>query len=321
MLGTSARLLRLMNVLQTRRFWTGAELSGELDVTPRTLRRDVDRLRTLGYAVEAQSGPGGGYQLGPGAVIPPLELADDEAVAVAVALESAADSFTGLGDAARRVLAKLDQVLPARLRRRVSALGAATVSVHGETAQLDAGVLMTLAAACRDGERLEFSYTDRKQQATRRTVEPLRLAHVGGRRWYLVAYDMQRRDWRTFRVDRIRAVHAVGPRFAPREAPKDLVRYVSDSISHAPYPHRARVKLSGRVEVLSKRIPPWCGVLEPFDERNSVLSTGAGSVEGLVCLMVLLGTGFEILEPRSLLREVKKISQRLARASRKEKRT
>lgn len=321
-LSTSARLLRLMTVLQTQRFWSGPDLSDRLEVTPRTLRRDVDRLRSLGYAVDATSGPGGGYQLGRGTAIPPLELSDDEAVAVAVALESAADTFVGIGDVARRVRAKLDQVLPARLRRRVNALSAATVSVLAGAAKLDAEVLTALATACRDQERLEFSYIDRSKQATRRTVEPLSLAHVGNRRWYLIAYDVDKHGWRTFRVDRIATVHSVGPRFVPHEPPRDLEKYVADSISHAPYPYRARLRLRGRVEDLVRQIPPWCGVLEPLDHRSSILSTGAGSVEGLVCLMVLLGTDFEILEPRSLVPHVRKVSKRLARASQltKEKR-
>jgi predicted DNA-binding transcriptional regulator YafY len=314
-LGTSARLLRLMTVLQKRRFWSGAELSSELDVTARTLRRDVDRLRSLGYTVEATSGPGGGYQLGRGTVLPPLELADDEAVAVAVALESAADTFAGLSDVAGRVRAKLDQLLPARLRRRVSALSAVTMSLLGDAATLNADVLTTIATACRDEERLELSYTDREKQVTRRTVEPLRLAHVGNRRWYFIAYDVGKHAWRTFRVDRISAIHSVGPRFVPREAPKDVTQYVSDSISHAPCPYRARLKLEGRAESLARRVPPWCGVLEPLDARSSVLSMGSGSIEGLVCLMVLVGIDFEILEPRSLAAEVRKVSQRLARAS------
>lgn len=319
MLDTSARLLRLMAVLQTRRFWSGAELSDELDITPRTLRRDVDRLRSLGYAVEATSGPGGGYQLGRGTVLPPLELADAEAAAVAVALESAADTFEGLSEVAQRVLAKLDQVLPARLRRRVSALSTVTLSLPGDAATLSADVLTVIAAACRDQNQLELSYTDREKHVTRRTVEPLRLAHVGNRRWYLVAYDLDKHAWRTFRVDRVGAIHSVGPRFVPREPPKDLAKYVSDSISHAPYRYRVRLKLDGRADALARRVPPWCGVLEPLDDRSSILSMGASSLEGLVCLMLLIGTDFEILEPRSLAAEVHKISERLARASRPKK--
>ena len=316
MLETSARLLRLLSVLQRQRFWSGNELASDLEVTPRTLRRDIDRLRSLGYAVEATSGPGGGYQLGKGSTIPPLQLGDDEAVAVAVALQSAADTFLGVSETAARVLAKLDRVLPARLRRRVSALGMVTVSILGSGARLDPDILTVLASACRDHERLELAYLDRTQRATRRKVEPLRLAHVGNRRWYLIAYDLDKDAWRTFRVDRIEAIHAVGPRFTPREAPEDLTQYVSDAIAHSPYRYRARLKLHGSADALAKRVPPWCGVLEPLDDESSFLSTGANSIESLVCLMVLAGVDFELLEPKTLAPQVRAISERLARAIR-----
>jgi predicted DNA-binding transcriptional regulator YafY len=318
MLETSARLLRLLTVLQTRRFWTGSDLSEHLEVTDRTLRRDVDRLRSLGYAVDATSGPGGGYQIGKGSAVPPIQLTDEEAVAVAVALRSAADTFVGLSDVAMKVLAKLDQVLPARLRRRISALQSATVSIWGGGAVVDAELLTMLATACRDSERIEFSYTDRAEKPTKRTAEPLRLAHVGSRRWYLVAWDVEREDFRTFRVDRIQKILSVGPRFTPRDLPKDLATFVSDAISHAPYSHRARLKLRGSVSTLEKTIPPWCGVLEPLDDRHAVLSTGAGSIEALVCHMILTGMDFEILEPRSLAPQVRKISQRLQRATKQQ---
>lgn len=316
MLDTSARLLRLLSALQTHRYWNGPELAEHLEVTDRTLRRDIDRLRSLGYVVEATSGPGGGYQLGKGAAVPPLLLNDDEAVAVAVSLRSAADAFVGIGETVMGVLVKLDQMLPARLRRRVGALQSVTVSVLDGQPLLDPHVLTTLAAACRDNEQLEFAYRDHEGKASARRVEPLGLAHTGSRRWYLVAWDLDREDWRTFRVDRIDARVTVGPRFAPRKPPADLAEYVSRSISDAPYRYRARVKLRGSAEALSQQVAPWCGVLEPLDDESCVLSTGAGSIEALVAQMLLTGVDFELLEPLELAPELSKIAERLARATR-----
>ncbi|TYR53667.1 helix-turn-helix transcriptional regulator, partial [Streptomyces parvus] len=205
MLETSARLLRLLSLLQTHRDWSGADLADRLGVTPRTVRRDVDKLRELGYPVNAARGTGGGYQLGAGAELPPLLLDDEEAVAVAVGLRTAAGhGIEGIGESSVRALAKLEQVLPNRLRRRVGALGAFTVPMlHGQDASVvDPGLLTELAAACRDAERLRFAYRTHGGDSSRRTVEPHRLVCTE-RRWYLVAWDLEREDWRTFRADRI----------------------------------------------------------------------------------------------------------------------
>jgi predicted DNA-binding transcriptional regulator YafY len=315
MLATSARLLRLLGSLQGRRTWAGPALAEHLEVTPRTLRRDVDRLRTLGYAVEASSGRGGGYQLGQGTAMPPLLLDDEEAVAVAVALRSAADTFAGNGETAIGALAKLEQLLPARLRRRAGALHTMTVSV-GRGATLDPGVLTALASACREHERLSFRYRDHAGKAGTRTVEPLRLAHTGNRRWYLVAWDLDRGDWRTFRVDRIAARPTVGARFVPRRPPEDLERYVAHSISAAPYRYQARVRLHGSAAALGGQVPPWCGVLEPLDGAHCVLRTGAETLEQLVCQIILAGADFEVLEPTELLPEIRRIAKRLAAGAR-----
>lgn len=312
MLDTSARLLRLLSVLQARRSWAGAELAERLEVTTRTLRRDVDRLRSLGYVIEATSGPGGGYQLGKGSHLPPLLLDDDEAVAVTVALRSAMDGSVRLEETALGVLAKLDQLLPARLRQRVGALQAMTVSVGGGGVPgLDPELLTTLAAACRDRERVRIEYRGRGAEASTRRIEPLRLAHTGSRRWYLLAWDLEREDWRTFRVDRIEGIEALGIRFALREPPGDVARYVADSISHAPYRHRAIVRLRGSLSELAARVPPWCGVLEPESDESCLLRTGAESIEGLLCQLVLTGVGFEIVEPRSLLPKLRRVMERL----------
>ncbi|WP_373044199.1 helix-turn-helix transcriptional regulator [Vulgatibacter sp.] len=316
MLETSARLLRLLATLQTRRFWTGNDLAGHLEVTPRTLRRDVDRLRSLGYAVEATSGHGGGYHLGTGTAMPPLLLDDEESVAVAVALRSATDTVAGLGETAIRVLVKVEQLLPARLRRRVGALQAMTVSVnrYPQTA-VDPDRLATLAAACRDSTALHFPYRRREGSTAVRAVEPLRLAHAGGGRWYLVAWDVEREDWRTFRVDRIEGAIGLGARFVPRQPPGDLEAYVAESLAHAPFAHQARVKLRGSLEELSQRIPVWCGVLERLDDESCVLRAGAESLDGLVCQLVLCGSDFELLDPPELAPQLRAAADRLLRAA------
>jgi predicted DNA-binding transcriptional regulator YafY len=316
-LATSTRLLRLLSVLQARRSWSGAELAERLEVGTRTLRRDVDRLRSLGYVIEATSGPGGGYQLGKGSHLPPLLLDDDEAVAVTVALRSAADGIAGLGETALGVLTKLDQLLPARLRERVGALQAMTVSVGGATAPgLDPEVLGTLAAACRDRDQLRLEYRDRGAKASTRRVEPLRLAHTGNRRWYLLAWDLGRAAWRTFRVDRIVEAKALAIRFVPRDPPDDVAKYVAESISHAAYRLRVIVRLRGSLAELAGRVPPWCGVLEPEGDESCLLRTGAESIEGLVCQLVVAGAAFELVEPCALAPELRRAVERLARSLR-----
>ena len=223
MVGTSARLLRLLSLLQARRSWTGAELTSRLDVTPRTLRRDVDRLRSLGYPVASTAGVGGGYRFGAGTDLPPLLLDDQEALAVALGLRAAAaGAIAGLEDATLGALAKLDQVMPARLRRRVSALHGAIVPLPHRGPAVDVATLALLAGACRDAERLRFEYRGRDAEATRRRVEPAGLVSAGFR-WYLVAWDLDRADWRTFRVDRIAGKPARGETFTPRPPPAGRV--------------------------------------------------------------------------------------------------
>lgn len=313
MIDTSARLLRLLSVLQARRFWSGAELAERLEVTPRTLRRDIDRLRSLGYVVDATSGPGGGYALGTGASLPPLLLDDDEAVAVTVALRSAADSFAKLGETAVRVLSKLEPLLPARLRKRVGALQAVTVSVQTSGPALDAALLTTLAAACRDGEQLELAYRARDGRQSTRTVDPFHLAHTGTRRWYLVAWDHGRGDWRTFRVDRVERVRPLHKPVTRRDPPPDVAGYVADSIAHAPYRLRATVRLRGSAAQLAERIPRWIGALEPLDAKHCLLRTGADSVEGLACQLILTGTDFDLVEPRSLAPRLRRVARRIER--------
>ncbi|HUJ76677.1 MAG TPA: YafY family protein [bacterium] len=315
MLDTSTRLLSLLAVLQTRRFWPGLELAGRLEVTPRTLRRDVDRLRSLGYRVAATSGPGGGYRLGEGSTLPPLLLNDDEAAAIAVALRSAVDQFAGVGEPALGALVKLEQLLPARLRRRVGALQAVTLSVGVEAPAVDPEILISVAAACRDHRRLAFRYRDRGGRETDRTVEPLRLAHTGTRRWYLVAWDLGRGDWRTLRVDRIASPPAAGAAFIPRPPPPDLARYVEQAITIAAYPFRARFKLAGSAAELAEQVPSWSGTLEPLDARTCLLTCGAGSAESLALLVLQCGVDFELLEPEELRPVLRQVAARLSRGA------
>ncbi|MGW1772430.1 helix-turn-helix transcriptional regulator [Streptomyces sp. NPDC002104] len=317
MLDTSARLLRLLSLLQAHREWTGADLAGRLGVTPRTVRRDVDRLRELGYPVNASPGTGGGYQLGAGAELPPLLLDDDEAVAVAVGLRTAAgNGVEGIGEASVRALAKLEQVLPSRLRSRVSALNRFTVPMlRGAGASaVDPSVLTELAGVCRDTERLRFGYRDHGGTVTRRTVEPHRLV-CSERRWYLVAWDLDREDWRTFRVDRIEPRPPHGPRFTPRPPPaEDLAAYVSQGISQRVYAARAVILLRVPQEEAARIVGPADGTLEPLDERSCILRTGAVSLDVLVIHIMLIGCEFEVVEPAELTDRIRAARDRLGRS-------
>ncbi|MGX2998046.1 helix-turn-helix transcriptional regulator [Streptomyces sp. JNUCC 64] len=317
MLETSARLLRLLSLLQAQREWPGAELARRLGVTPRTIRRDVERLRELGYPVNATPGTGGGYQLGAGAELPPLLLDDDEAVAVAVGLRTAAgQGVEGIGDSSVRALAKLEQVLPHRLRRRVGALTGFTVPMlrGGPAATVDPAVLTELAAACRDAERLRFGYRDHTGALSRRTVEPYRLVCTE-RRWYLVAWDLDREDWRTFRADRVEPRPPHGPRFTPRPPPaEDLAVYVASGVSTRAYAARAVLRLFVPLAVAAEGITPEDGVLEPDGPDRCLLRTGAASLDVLVIHAVLLGFDFEVVEPVELADAVATVRDRLSRA-------
>ncbi|MEV8448671.1 helix-turn-helix transcriptional regulator [Streptomyces parvus] len=317
MLETSARLLRLLSLLQTHRDWSGADLADRLGVTPRTVRRDVDKLRELGYPVNAARGTGGGYQLGAGAELPPLLLDDEEAVAVAVGLRTAAGhGIEGIGESSVRALAKLEQVLPNRLRRRVGALGAFTVPMlHGQDASVvDPGLLTELAAACRDAERLRFVYRTHGGESSRRTAEPHRLVCTE-RRWYLVAWDLEREDWRTFRADRITPTPPHGPRFVPRPPPaEDLAAYVSQGVAVSAYAARAVILLRAPLAEAAQRISPSAGVLEAVDADTCRLTTGAPDLTVLVIHVLMMGIDFEVIEPPELTDLMRDARERLTRA-------
>src|SRR5580704_9362809 len=261
MANTSSRTLRLLSLLQTRRFWPGDDLAERLEVSTRTLRRDIDRLRELGYPVEAQRGIDGGYQLAPGAVLPPLVLDDEEAVAIGVGLQAAIQGGTviGIEESSVRALTKIVRVVPSRLRRRIDALAAMTVPAQwGDSApSVDAGVLTSIAQACRDAERLEFSYTTRDDERAVRHVEPHRLVLLG-RRWYLVAWDLTRFDWRTFRLDRLTEPRVTGAHAIPRQIPaENAAEFVRSSIENVPSRYQVDVLIDAPTDVVRGRIGPW----------------------------------------------------------------
>ncbi len=310
---TSARLLKLLSLLQNRRDWSGAELAERLGVTPRTVRRDVDRLRGLGYPVHAVPGVAG-YRLGAGAALPPLLLDDEEAVAVAVGLRTAAGgSVAGIEETSVRTLAKLEQVLPSRLRHRINALQSVTVPLTAGGATVDPETLTAIAAACRDSHRLRFDYRQLDGTESRRDVEPYRLVHTG-RRWYLVAWDTGRSDWRTFRVDRLVPRTPTGPRFQPRDLPADAATYVSQSISSSPYRYQARILMHAPLDAVAEVVSPTAGRLEPVDEHSCVLHSGGNSLDEMAIYIGLKGIDFEVLDPPELVEHIRTLARRLTRA-------
>jgi predicted DNA-binding transcriptional regulator YafY len=311
---TSARLLRLLSLLQARRDWSGAELADRLDVSTRTVRRDIERLRDLGYPVRASRGVAG-YQLGAGSALPPLLLDDDEAVAVGVGLRTAArGTVAGLDEAAMRALVKLEQVLPSSLRHRVRALQTAVVAVPAGGPTIAADDLITIAAACRDTQRLRFDYRRRDGVEGIRTVEPHRLVHAGSR-WYLLAWDTDRDDWRIFRVDRMRPRTPTGPRFVPRDLPEpDAAGYVADRLSSAAWGPRARIVVHEPAASLRARLWPGWGEVEPRDEASCLLTVQGQSVESLAIHILLLDADVEVDEPPELVAQLRRLATRLERA-------
>ncbi|MGV9678503.1 helix-turn-helix transcriptional regulator [Nocardia sp. NPDC003482] len=313
MLETSARLLRLLSLLQTPRDWTGAELARHLDVDVRTVRRDIEKLRTLGYPVHAVAGAAG-YRLGAGATLPPLLLDDDEAIAVAMGLRTAAGgTIAGIEESSLRALAKLEQVLPSRLRHRMTALQAATVAVPAGGPRIDPDTLTAIAAAVREQHRLRFDYRTHTGETSRRTTEPHRLVHTG-RRWYLIGWDTDREDWRTYRVDRLTPRTPTGPRFTPRDAP-DAADFVAHAVTTAPYRYQARILLHTSATLAAERIAPTVGVLEARDAKTCVLHTGAHSLDALAAYLAGFGFEFRVLDPPELSTRLRELAALMNRAA------
>ncbi|WP_217236209.1 YafY family protein [Streptomyces sp. AC555_RSS877] len=314
---TPARLLQLLSLLQTPREWPGGELSDRLGVSRRTVRRDIDRLRELGYPVQATMGADGGYRLVAGKAMPPLLLDDEEAVAIAVGLRAGAGhAVEGVEEASVRALAKLEQVLPSRLRHRVSTLQAATTPLtSGDGASIAPETLTVMASTVAGRERLRFAYRAKDGADSRRVVEPYRLVSTG-RRWYLVAYDLDRDDWRTFRVDRVSDPFATGARFAPRELPTgDAAEYLRRSISGRQETYAFTVTFDAPAEVVAPRVPQWLGVPEPLVEGRCRLRGSVGDpVEWLAVRLAMLGHDFSVQEPQELVRCVRELGARLVGA-------
>ena len=311
---TTERVLRLLGLFETRSVWTGSELTEVLGVTTRTLRRDVMRLRDLGYPVEATPGVGGGYRLGAGGRMPPLLLEEDEVVAVTVALRVGAQGIAAIGEPAVRALTKLDQVMPPRLRGEVAALADATALLPGATDDVDTAVLVVLAHAIRDHVRARFGYTGRTGDVTERDVEPYRLVATG-RRWYLLAWDGRREDWRTFRLDRMAGVRASTFRFTPRPAP-DAVEHVRRAVTRAGYGHTVRVRLTADVEAVRRRVPPAYGTATAVGPGVTDLESSADDLADLARHLTMaaydLGATLTVLDPPELEQAIAAFTARVA---------
>jgi len=320
MANTSSRTLRLLSLLQTRRHWPGEELAGQLRVSPRTLRRDIDRLRELGYPIQAQRGVAGGYRLAAGSALPPLVVDDEEAVALALGLQAAAQgAVEGIAESSVRALAKVVQVMPARLRRRVQALGAMTVPASWEAmggaaqASVDPEVLTTLALACRDTERIRFSYTAAGSQPTERHVEPHRLVLLG-RRWYMAGYDLDRQGWRSYRLDRLAAPRGTGVRFRARELPAaDAAAFVRAGVQSTRAGYDIEVIVEAPAEAVRERIGRWASVSEIGASRCRVLMT-ADMLEWPIMGLGLTGADFQVISPPELIEWVRDWGARFSRA-------
>ncbi|KOX22125.1 YafY family protein [Nocardiopsis sp. NRRL B-16309] len=314
MLQTSARLLELLSLLQLRRDWTSAELAGRLEVSTRTVRADIGRLRSLGYPVDARPGVAGGYRLAAGTAMPPLLLDDDEAVAVAVGLGAVATQGLGVEETSLTALAKLEQVLPSRLRRRVEAVREATSVVPGAGLPLDLSVLGAVAAAVRGRERLRFGYTKPGGGEGARHTEPHRLVSWGPL-WYLLAWDLDRDDWRVFRVDRMAAHAPTGARFQPRVIPADdAVGYVVGRVSKAGWTYRARVLVRAPAETVAARIPVPVDI-EAVDASTCRVELGSDDPDRLALWMTQLDADIEVIDGDELSAAFDRLARRFRRAA------
>jgi predicted DNA-binding transcriptional regulator YafY len=308
---TPTRLLRLLGLLSARASWTGADLAERLEVTERTLRRDMTRLRDLGYPIAATTGPYGGYQLGAGGRLPPLVLDDDEAVAVAMALRAVAGAgASGDESAALSALTKLDQVLPATLRERVNALATFTIGLRrGNLPPVDVDTLVTAAMACRNTEPLRFDYRAASDEQTIRHVHPYRVVNTD-RQWYLVAFDLTRDDWRTFRVDRMSTLRPTGARFSPIDDPPDAAQLVARGIAVGSYADSALIRLHASIDQAARAIPSTIAVLEPSDDGTTIAHIG-GDADWIARYLAGLECRFEVIEPEAVREELRALGRRL----------
>ncbi|MCK1823273.1 YafY family transcriptional regulator [Streptomyces sp. XM83C] len=315
---TPARLLQLLSLLQTPREWPGGELAERLGVSRRTVRRDIDRLRELGYPVQATMGAEGGYRLVAGKAMPPLLLDDEEAVAIAVGLRAGAGhALEGVDEASVRALAKLEQVLPSRLRHRVTTLQAATTALtSGDGPSIAPETLTVIASAVAGHERLRFSYRAADGTETRRVCEPYRLVSTG-RRWYLVAYDLDRADWRTFRVDRLSDPFATGLRFTPRELPTgSAAEYLRRSMQRQQQSYDFEVRFDAPADRVAARLPAWLGAPEPLPDGTCRLrSTSSDPADWLAVRLAMLGFPYKIEQPTTLKEATQTLATRLTRAA------
>ena len=311
---TSARMLRLLSLLQTHRYWPGGELAGRLEVSPRTLRRDVDRLRELGYVVDAVRGVAGGYQLRAGGQLPPLLLEDEEAVAVAVSLHAAAAGGTpGLEETSVQALSKVIALMPPRLRRQMDALRSQTERLpFAGGPGLDPALLSTLAQACRDAEPIHFTYTARQAAPTDRWVEPHRMVTLG-RRWYLVAYDRDRQDWRSFRVDRISEPRTSGHTFRPRTLPaEDALTFVQAGLRRMPQRYAVRVVLDAEPDAVAAYVGRWATV--SGTPGRAVLEMNVDTLEWPLFILANVEADFTVESPAELAEAVAGLARRFARS-------
>ena len=315
----SSRLLSLLSLLQTRRDWPGDVLADRLGVSARTVRRDVDRLRALGYPVHATKGPDGGYRLAAGSAMPPLMLDDEQVVALAVALQTATTGVDGLDEAAARALATLRQVLPARLRARVEGLELTAVrrADAPDEERVDTERLLAIGAAVRAREVLRFDYRapDHAEEPGRpRRAEPHHLV-TRGRRWYLVAWDLDRADWRTFRVDRLHPRTPTGPRFERRALPEpDVAAYLQQQFAGALHPCRGEAVVDAPASVVAR----WSGpadVVEPIDARRCRVVAGSWSWGGLAAWLGMFDAPLTVVGPPELRAAARELAHRYAAAA------
>ncbi|MEY2849669.1 MAG: hypothetical protein RI885_2336 [Actinomycetota bacterium] len=314
---TTGRTLELLGLLQAHRDWSGADLQGRLGVSARTLRRDIDDLRGLGYGIESVSGVGGGYRLGAGASIPPLVLSADEAVAIAVGLRAAASAtVTGIEDAAARALVKLEQSLSSETRQRISAVEQAVVPLGSGQEPVDLDTVLIIARAIRESRRLRIDYQRHDREEVRRTIEPHRIVHTGTR-WYVVARDPDRDAWRTLRLDRLTPRPPLAERFVAERIPDDAVReFTTRSITSAPYPHHYRVLMHAPAAEVARHFGPTIAEVTPVDDDSCELAAGSTSPEQFALYIGTTGIDFDVLEGDDLRRVLGELSERFGRAGR-----